>query len=197
MAPRLKKTDGILDWTRPAGEIADRIRGCNPWPGASTDTPVGTLRIWRARSLAGATDAPPGTLVAAGDTLARLDTVTPTPQRHEDATSAPRLKKTDGDLNWTRPAREIADRVHGCNPWPGASTATPVGPLRIWRARPLATAADAAPGTLVAADDTLAVASGGGLVLPIEVQPESRRAVTWAEFLRGARLVAGARLSKP
>ena len=136
------------------------------------------------------------------DTLARLDALTPTPQHHEDATPAPRLKKTDGDLDWTRPAREIADRVRGCNPWPGASTATPAGPLRIWRARPLALAAGAPPGTLVAANDTLAVASGEGLVLPVQVQPESRRAVTWTEFLRGARLragayLAGARLSQP
>jgi methionyl-tRNA formyltransferase len=131
------------------------------------------------------------------DTLARLDTLTPTPQRHEDATSAPRLKKTDGDLDWRRPAREIADRIRGCNPWPGASASTPAGPLRIWRARPLAIGAAAPPGTLVVADDTLAVASGDGIVLPLEVQPESRRAVTWAEFLRGARLSAGARLSTP
>jgi methionyl-tRNA formyltransferase len=131
------------------------------------------------------------------DTLARLDTLTPRPQRHEEATSAPRLKKTDGALDWTRPAREIADRVRGCNPWPGASTATPSGPLRIWRARPLDVAASAAPGTLVGAGDTLAVASGEGLVLPVEVQPESRRAVTWREFLHGARLEAGARWSAP
>jgi methionyl-tRNA formyltransferase len=131
------------------------------------------------------------------ETLARLDTLTPTAQRHEDATLAPRLKKTDGALDWTRPAREIADRIRGCNPWPGASTGTPVGPLRLWRARPLEGAAAAPPGTLVAAAGTLAVASGDGLVLPVEVQPESRRAVPWTEFLRGARLPAGARFTAP
>ena len=131
------------------------------------------------------------------DTLACLDTLTPQPQRHEEATSAPRLKKTDGVLDWTRPAREIVNRIRGCNPWPAASTATPSGQLRIWRARPLEVAAAAAPGTLVAAGDTLAVATGEGLVLPGEVQPESRRAVTWTEFLRGARLEAGARWSAP
>ena len=131
------------------------------------------------------------------DTLARLDTLTPTPQRHEDATMAPRLKKTDGDLDWTRPARELVDRIRGCNPWPGATTSSPVGPLRIWKARPLPTAVAAGPGTLVSADDTLAVPSLDGLVLPLEVQPESRRAVAWPEFLRGARLAAGARLSAP
>ena len=132
------------------------------------------------------------------DTLARLDTLTPRPQRHEEATSAPRLRKSDGALDWARPAREIVNRIRGCNPWPAASTATPSGPLRIWRARPLEiAAAAAAPGTLVAAGDTLAVATGEGLVLPVEVQPESRRAVTWTEFLRGARLEAGARWSAP
>jgi methionyl-tRNA formyltransferase len=129
------------------------------------------------------------------DTLARLDTLTPTPQRDADATLAPRLKKGDGALDWSRPAREVVDRVRGCNPWPGASTPTPAGALRLWRARPLEGAPPAPPGTLVPAGGVLAVATGDGLVLPVEVQPESRRAVTWTEFLRGARLEAGARFT--
>ena len=129
------------------------------------------------------------------ETLARLDTLTPTPQRHEEATLAPRLKKTDGHLDWARPARELTDRVRGCNPWPGALTETTVGPLRIWRARTLEARDPAAPGSLVVAGETLAVTTGDGLVLPVDVQPESRRTVTWAEFLRGARLAPGARFT--
>src|SRR5262249_59262987 len=39
-------------------------------------------------------------------TLDELDGLTPKPQRHEDATLAPRLKRTDGYLDWSRPARE-------------------------------------------------------------------------------------------
>jgi methionyl-tRNA formyltransferase len=131
------------------------------------------------------------------ETLARLDALTPVPQRHEEATLAPRLKKTDGRLEWTRPARELTDRIRGCNPWPGALTSTTAGPLRIWRARTLETRDPAAPGSLVAAGETLAVATGDGLVLPIDVQPESRRTVAWPEFLRGARLAAGARFTAP
>jgi len=131
------------------------------------------------------------------ETLARLDTLTPTPQRHEEATLAPRLKKTDGHLDWARPARELTDRVRGCNPWPGALTETTVGPLRIWRARTLEARDPAAPGSLVVAGETLAVTTGDGLVLPVDVQPESRRTVTWAEFLRGARLAPGARFTAP
>src|SRR5206468_222216 len=39
------------------------------------------------------------------------------------------------------------------------------------------------------------IATRDGGVLPLEVQPENRRRMTWAEYLRGARLAAGARLS--
>src|SRR5436309_11032046 len=40
-----------------------------------------------------------------------LDTLTPTPQRQEEATLAPRLKKTDGYLEFARPARELVKAV--------------------------------------------------------------------------------------
>src|SRR5206468_4237328 len=46
------------------------------------------------------------------DTLARLDTLTPTPQRHEEATLAPRLKKTDGYLEFARRAPRSRRALH-------------------------------------------------------------------------------------
>jgi len=36
-ARKLKKSDGFIDWSRPAEEIANRTRGLWPWPGAQTD----------------------------------------------------------------------------------------------------------------------------------------------------------------
>lgn len=33
-APRLQKSDGLLDWALPAGAIKNRVRGLNPWPKA-------------------------------------------------------------------------------------------------------------------------------------------------------------------
>lgn len=128
------------------------------------------------------------------DTLARLDTLTPTPQDHAAATLAPRLKKTDGVLDWRRPAAELVNLVRGCNPWPGATTAAPGGMLTLWRARTVA--GQGAPGTLVAHERTLAVAAGEGAVMPLEVQPESRRVVGWDEYLRGARLAVGQSLGR-
>lgn len=128
------------------------------------------------------------------ETLDRLPTLIPVPQRHGEATLAPRLKKSDGALDWTRPARDLVRLVRGCNPWPGATTATPGGPLTVWRATAVAAATAAPPGTLVTHDRTLAVTTADGLLVPAEIQPENRRPMAWAEYLRGARLTAGTRL---
>src|SRR3990172_1775941 len=70
-------------------------------------------------------------------TLESLATLTPTPQRHELATLAPRLKKEDGVLHWTEPVRALVNLIRGCNPWPGATAGTPRGRIFIWRATAL------------------------------------------------------------
>lgn len=129
-------------------------------------------------------------------TLERLDTLTPTPQRHELATLAPRLKKEDGVLRWTDPAQALVNRIRGCNPWPGATAETPRGRISIWRATALDEPFTAEPGEIVrAASGALAIATGAGLLLPREVQPENRRIMAWNAFLAGARMGPGARFS--
>jgi methionyl-tRNA formyltransferase len=129
-------------------------------------------------------------------TLAELDALTPVPQRHEEATPAPRLKKEDGLLDWREPAQALVDRVRGCNPWPGGQALTRHGRLLIWRAAALDEPAGGEPGEIVrSATGALAVATGGGLFLPREVQPENRRIMAWHDYLRGARLGPGSRLA--
>ncbi|HLK50937.1 MAG TPA: methionyl-tRNA formyltransferase [Bryobacteraceae bacterium] len=49
LAPLLKKEDGIIDWRQPAASIHNRVRGLQPWPGASTAVRGQKLHIWRAR----------------------------------------------------------------------------------------------------------------------------------------------------
>jgi len=134
------------------------------------------------------------------ETLARLDALRPTPQRHEDATLAPRLKRSDGYLDWEHPAAALVNVVRGCNPWPGAVSRGPGGMLTIWRATALGTGRTQTPGTLgrpPAAGDTLAIATADGWLCPVEVQPENRRAMSWSDYLRGARLARGASFTPP
>jgi methionyl-tRNA formyltransferase len=126
-------------------------------------------------------------------TLDELDSLVPKPQDHAHATMAPRLKKEDGWLRLDDPARELVNRVRGANPWPGACVMTPAGRLIIWRAAAVPHPSTATPGTLVlSGPGATCVATGSGLLLPVEVQPESRKPMAWEEFLRGARLGPGA-----
>jgi methionyl-tRNA formyltransferase len=48
LAPILKKEDGLLDFSRPASELVNRIRGFQPWPGAYTKFRGKNLHIWKA-----------------------------------------------------------------------------------------------------------------------------------------------------
>jgi methionyl-tRNA formyltransferase len=59
LAPILKKEDGLVDWRRSAGEIYNRWRGFNPWPGAYTVFRGQQMSIGGAR-LAEATAEAPG-----------------------------------------------------------------------------------------------------------------------------------------
>jgi methionyl-tRNA formyltransferase len=143
-------------------------------------------------------------------TLEGIDSLPRIPQDHAQATLAPRLKREDGWLRPAEPARDLVNRVRGCNPWPGAALMTPTGRLLIWRATAVATNAPAPPGTLVPLllsspgsrqgeglrGEGLAIATGEGLLLPVEVQAENRKAMPWRDFLRGARLPAGAHVSE-
>ena len=130
-------------------------------------------------------------------TLDALDTLTPIPQDHSRATLAPRLKKEDGWLRLEEPAPSLVSRIRGTNPWPGAAVMTPAGRLLIWRATAVPHASGAPPGSLISSGPgALAVATGEGLLLPVQVQPENRKAMAWEDFLRGARLSAGARLTE-
>jgi methionyl-tRNA formyltransferase len=42
-----------------------------------------------------------------------------------------------------------------------------------------------------------AIATSDGWLCPVEVQPENRRAMSWSEYLRGARLSTGSRFVAP
>jgi methionyl-tRNA formyltransferase len=49
LAPILKKEDGLIDFSRPAAEIFNRMRGFQPWPGAYTKFRGKNLQILKAQ----------------------------------------------------------------------------------------------------------------------------------------------------
>jgi methionyl-tRNA formyltransferase len=125
--------------------------------------------------------------------------IEPTPQDHAAATEAPSLRKSDGAIDWTRPAGYLDRFVRAMTPWPGAFTFwTPPGkpPLRLVVVEAEAVPGDAAePGRVAATDKgRLTVETGDGLLAIRRLQPAGKRPMAAADFLRGHPLPLGARL---
>jgi methionyl-tRNA formyltransferase len=51
LAPILKKEDGLIDFSRPAAEVLNRMRGFQPWPGAYSKFRGRNLQVWEAAAL--------------------------------------------------------------------------------------------------------------------------------------------------
>lgn len=66
-APMLSRALSPLDWTRTARQLHDQVRGLIPWPATTTDIISGQpVKIFEVEETGVATDAVPGTIVAAG-----------------------------------------------------------------------------------------------------------------------------------
>jgi len=122
------------------------------------------------------------------------------PQDSSLASRAPRLKKSDGLIDWSRPAMAIRNQIRAFQPWPKSFTFwhRPGGaPLRL-----ILDAVDVderstagvGPGSVVeTGPERLVIAAGEGLVLPRCIQPAGKRVMSTAEFLHGYRVKVGER----
>jgi methionyl-tRNA formyltransferase len=65
LAPMLRREDGRIDWSHTAGQIYNRMRGLEPWPGAFTTFRGQLCHLW-GRPAETREDAQPGTLIMRG-----------------------------------------------------------------------------------------------------------------------------------
>ena len=64
-AHRLRKDDGLIDWSRPADRVHDQIRGLHPWPHAHSFLHGHRLILLRSATSEASAGAPPGTVLEA------------------------------------------------------------------------------------------------------------------------------------
>jgi methionyl-tRNA formyltransferase len=117
-------------------------------------------------------------------TMAELDRILPEAQDDAQATLAPILKKEDGRVDWTRPAREIFNRMRGFDPWPGAYSTLRRQKFQIWKAA--IGEPKLSPGALRVIHKKLYAGCDAGESLELtEVQMEGKKRMTAAAFLNG------------
>ena len=95
-----------------------------------------------------------------------LDDVLPeptfVPQPDEGVTYADKITAADRELDWNEPPDDLLNRIRALSPHLGARGELHGRPVTIWKAR-----------------------VEGGRLVPLEVQPDGRRRMTYDEFLRG------------
>lgn len=137
------------------------------------------------------------------ETLALMEAgaVTETPQDDAIATFAPRIRREDAHIDWKLDATSIARRMRAFDAVPGAWTMLDGVELKVFRPRiddagpPLSE-----PGAVLEMNESdpscgMRVACDGGSIWVREVQPQGRRRMTTAAWLRGRKLSRPARLA--
>lgn len=111
------------------------------------------------------------------------------PQNDNEATYAPKIEKKESLIRWKDSADKIHRLIRSLNPHPVAHTSYRKKRLKVWRARMDCSSADStrSPGTIIKVDPRqgLLVATGTGLLLIEEIQPEGKNKMSGAEFVRG------------
>jgi methionyl-tRNA formyltransferase len=87
-----------------------------------------------------------------------------TPQSEDGVTYAAKIGPEDRELDWSRPPEELLNRIRALSPHIGARGELHGRPVTVWRAR-----------------------IENGELVPVEVQAEGRRRMSYDEFLRGLR----------
>lgn len=117
----------------------------------------------------------------------------PRPQDGARVTWAPKLDPKEGELDFERPADELVRVVRAFTPDPGAYTHFRGRRINVLRAS-VAGGSPAEQGTLDVRQAVPHVAAGGGWLRLEEVRPAGKRAMSGADWARGLRDLAGARL---
>lgn len=113
-------------------------------------------------------------------------------QDEKKASYAPKLKKNDGKIDWTRTADEIDKKVRGLKPWPGAFTNIKGKMLKVVEVETAPKLKDIMPAGTVMIDQTRLLVHASDRPVHVKtLQLEGKKAMDAGEFLKGNSLKDG------
>jgi len=126
------------------------------------------------------------------ETISHLEQgkLTPSKQDESQATHAPMLKKSDGEIKWDKSAQELWNLIRGMNPWPGTFTNLENKSLKIYKAKLVDGVGR--PGEVLDSDPgALIVSTGEGALEILELQLEGSKRMDIKSFLSGRKIEKG------
>lgn len=130
-------------------------------------------------------------------TLLLMQTNQLKPEKQDETlvTYAHKLEKSESEIDWTRPAVELARQVRGLNAWPVAQTRLQDKVMRIWQAEAVDVDGNggSTPGLILDDDRHIDVMTGEGVLRLLEIQMPGKKRLPVTDFLN-AHHVAGLRL---
>ncbi|MEA3329078.1 MAG: methionyl-tRNA formyltransferase [Candidatus Omnitrophota bacterium] len=134
-------------------------------------------------------------LLKAVDSIDKSE-LSPLFQDEKSATYAPKLKKENGRIDWSKPSDELYNFIRGMDPQPGAFTYIDGKLLKVWKVNPLSMIKRYSPGEIIEVkkDQGLVVSAGKGVLLITELQIEGKKRMGAVEFIRGYSLAPGRKL---
>ncbi|MEK4474092.1 methionyl-tRNA formyltransferase [Paenibacillus sp. FSL R7-0048] len=115
-------------------------------------------------------------------------------QEDSEATYAPNLNREDERLDWNASSRDNYNRIRGLVPFSGAFTLWNGETFKAWASKlpEEQKASDSAPGTVLSVTEQgVEVKTGDGSLLLTTVQPAGKKAMSAADFSRGAVMKPG------
>ncbi|SCH13387.1 Methionyl-tRNA formyltransferase [uncultured Clostridium sp.] len=108
------------------------------------------------------------------------------PQNHEEFTYAPMMNKTLGQIDFSKPAKEIHNLVRGVNPWPSAYTTYKDQTMKVWKTKVLDETSGTNPGTILKVDkEGIRVSTKDNVLLIKEIQMPGKKRVLVEEYIKG------------
>ena len=118
------------------------------------------------------------------------------PQDNKAATFAPRIKKSDARIDWSKTSTQVSNFIRGMNPHPGAFSYIGKKIIKIWKTKSLSLPESYNAGEIVELkkEQGMVVSTGKGCLLITELQLEGKKRMGASEFLRGHKVKIGQKL---
>lgn len=110
--------------------------------------------------------------------------LTPIKQNHSNATYCKKIKKTDGEIDFKKTAKEIKNMFRAYTPWPGVFTKLKGKKIEITGLE-IDENQSIPPGEMETEKEKLKIGTSKGILIPTKLKPEGKKEMEIKSFING------------